>query len=129
MHRITLIPIVLATLIGCTTEPDGSALIGPDTVTAASVPPLSARVYQRPMAAQYAVDSLLDVLRRRQIDVLDLWSPLGFSPCRAMCATANVIVALGATDDRMRQYGFDTSAGGMCINCGVERFIHYRVAR
>jgi hypothetical protein len=128
MHRAPVLLISLAVLSGCSTEPGGTAIFGPDTVTSASVPALAASVYQRPTVDTPA-DSLLDVLLRRQIDVLDLWAPIGGTPCMAACATANIIVALQAPDDRMRQYGFDTTAGWMCINCGIDRFIHYRVVR
>lgn len=111
----------------CTTSPDGPIITR--TVGASHPPELSTElsVYQKPGATN--LDSLLAAFLNAQILVVDIWNPLGGSPCRAMCASENVIVRLVYPDWRMREHGFDSDPGWMCINCGIDQFEHYHVQR
>lgn len=131
MRLVSAVLLLPAIIAACATDPPATEVIGPDTVSAAAVPALSSTVYQRPTidVGLRAADSLLDILLRRQIAVVDLWAPMTTTPCASICASTNVIVSLEVPDDRIRQYGFDTSANGQCLNCGIDRFVHFHVER
>jgi hypothetical protein len=124
MRFLPVLPVFLF-VAACGLGPGDVEILGPDSLTRA--PQLSATVYQRPGGVGTG-DSVVVRLVFAGLPVTDVWVPESYSPCMIPNGSENTIVQLSAADDRMFEHGFDTSARGFVLNCGV-RLLHYTVRR